>query len=135
VKLFVCQTLLGHFCYEVGHYFWDVLVRDRGKLEACRAMFGDDSMDYSAAPQRHYAEGPPRDWQQRFVSAYATTYPWEDFAETWASSMAWCRTLPGEAKGKRGGLTRSEQKENIAAGRGPRCHPVKDHARSFASPS
>jgi hypothetical protein len=24
------------------------------------------------------------DWQQNFVSTYATTHPWEDFAETWA---------------------------------------------------
>ena len=24
------------------------------------------------------------DWQERFVSAYATAHPWEDFAETWA---------------------------------------------------
>ncbi|MGY4417021.1 hypothetical protein ACVWW4_008757 [Bradyrhizobium sp. LB7.1] len=34
--------------------------------------------------QRHYAEGAPSDWQQTYVSAYATTHPWEDFAETWA---------------------------------------------------
>ncbi len=78
------RTLLGHFRHEVGHYFWDVLVRDGGKLKACRAMFGDDSVDYGEALRRHYAEGPPADWQQYFVSAYATTHPWEDFAETWA---------------------------------------------------
>ncbi|MCK1359684.1 putative zinc-binding peptidase [Bradyrhizobium sp. 199] len=78
------RTLLGHFRHEVGHYFWDVLVRDGGKLEACRAVFGDDSADYGQALQRHYAEGPPPDWQQNYVSAYATTHPWEDFAETWA---------------------------------------------------
>jgi hypothetical protein len=80
----VYRTLLGHFRHEVGHYFWDVLVRDGGKLEACRAMFGDDTIDYGQALQRHYAEGPPADWQTRFVSAYAATHPWEDFAETWA---------------------------------------------------
>ena len=33
---------------------------------------------------RHYRTGAPADWQERFVSAYATTHPWEDFAETWA---------------------------------------------------
>ncbi|WP_035984170.1 putative zinc-binding metallopeptidase, partial [Bradyrhizobium sp. STM 3843] len=65
------RTLLGHFRHEVGHYFWDVLVRDAGKLEACRAVFGDDSQDYGAALQRHYDQGPPADWQQNFVSAYA----------------------------------------------------------------
>jgi len=78
------RTLLGHFRHEVGHYFWDVLVRDGGKLDECRAVFGDDSVDYGQALQRHYAEGAPPDWQQNYVSAYATTHPWEDFAETWA---------------------------------------------------
>jgi len=65
------RTLLGHFRHEVGHYFWDVLVHDGGKLEACRAVFGDDSVDYGESLQRHYAEGPPADWQQNFVSAVA----------------------------------------------------------------
>jgi hypothetical protein len=59
-------------------------VRDGGQLEACRAVFGDDSQDYGEALQRHYKEGPPSDWQQGFVSSYATSHPWEDFAETWA---------------------------------------------------
>ena len=87
------RTLLGHFRHEVGHYFWDVLVRDGGKLEACRAVFGDDFVDYGESLQRHYAEGPPADWQQNFVSAYATTHPWEDFAETWAHYLHIVDTL------------------------------------------
>ncbi|MGL9617063.1 putative zinc-binding peptidase [Bradyrhizobium sp. U531] len=87
------RTLLGHFRHEVGHYFWDVLVRDGGKLDECRAVFGDDSADYGQALQRHYAEGPPPDWQQNFVSAYATTHPWEDFAETWAHYLHIVDTL------------------------------------------
>lgn len=78
------RTLLGHFRHEVGHYYWDRLVRDAGRLTACRAMFGDDSVDYGEALERHYAEGAPADWQQHFVSAYASAHPWEDFAETWA---------------------------------------------------
>lgn len=78
------RTLLGHFRHEVGHYYWDRLVRDAGRLEACRAVFGNDDADYDAALQRHYAEGPPADWQEHYVSAYATTHAWEDFAETWA---------------------------------------------------
>ncbi len=36
------RTLLGHFRHEIGHHYWDVLVRDGGMLEACRAKFGDD---------------------------------------------------------------------------------------------
>ena len=28
------RTLLGHFRHEVGHYYWDRLVRDEGRLDA-----------------------------------------------------------------------------------------------------
>ena len=87
------RTLLGHFRHEVGHYFWDVLVRDAGRLDACRAMFGDDSQDYGEALKRHYDEGAPANWQDNFVSAYATTHPWEDFAETWAHYLHIVDTL------------------------------------------
>ena len=87
------RTLLGHFRHEVGHYFWDRLVRDGGKLEPFRALFGDEQADYGQALQRHYKQGPPGDWQARFVSAYATMHPWEDFAETWAHYLHIVDTL------------------------------------------
>ncbi|WP_407154927.1 putative zinc-binding metallopeptidase [Bradyrhizobium sp. STM 3557] len=87
------RTLLGHFRHEVGHYFWDVLVRDAGRLDACRAVFGDDRASYADALKRHYDQGPPPDWQQSFVSAYATTHPWEDFAETFAHYLHIVDTL------------------------------------------
>jgi hypothetical protein len=87
------RSLLGHFRHEVGHYFWDVLVRDGGQLEACRAVFGDDSQDYNAALQSHYQNGPPCDWQEYFVSQYASTHPWEDWAETWAHYLHIIDTL------------------------------------------
>jgi hypothetical protein len=78
------RTLLGHFRHEVGHYYWDLLVRDGDKLEQCRAVFGDDTEDYNEALKRHYDQGVPANWQQDYISAYATTHAWEDFAETWA---------------------------------------------------
>lgn len=78
------RTLLGHFRHEVGHWYWDRLVRDGGLLNACRAVFGDDSQDYDTALQTHYANGPRPGWQNEFVSSYAASHPWEDFAETWA---------------------------------------------------
>ena len=78
------RTLLGHFRHEVGHYYWNVLVRDQNRFAACRAVFGNDEEDYSEALTRHYKEGAPADWQEHFVSTYATTHAWEDFAETWA---------------------------------------------------
>jgi hypothetical protein len=56
-------------------------------------VFGDDSQDYDQALQRHYGSGPPANWQDRFISAYATTHPWEDFAETWAHYLHIVDTL------------------------------------------
>ena len=56
-------------------------------------LFGDEREDYGAALQRHYANGPPPDWQERFVTAYASTHPWEDWAETWAHYFHMVDTL------------------------------------------
>lgn len=62
-------------------------------MEACRAVFGDDSLDYGEALNRHYEQGPPPDWREQFVSQYAATHPWEDFAETWAHYLHIVDTL------------------------------------------
>lgn len=81
------RTLVGHLRHESGHFFWDVLVRDHPHtLEAFRALFGDERLDYAQALQAHYHIGPlgPAGWEQGHVSAYATAHPWEDWAETWA---------------------------------------------------
>jgi hypothetical protein len=78
------RTLLGHFRHEIGHYYWDKLVRDGSQVEAFRQFFGDERADYEEALRVHYASGPPADWQERYISSYASTHPWEDFAETWA---------------------------------------------------
>ncbi|GEO86202.1 MULTISPECIES: zinc-binding metallopeptidase family protein [Alphaproteobacteria] len=78
------RSLIGHFRHEVGHYYWDRLVRDRDGFAAFRALFGDEREDYGVALRRHYAQGPAPGWEQSYVSAYAASHPWEDFAETWA---------------------------------------------------
>jgi len=79
------RTLLGHFRHEIGHYYWDVLVAPRADwLESFRALFGDDRADYGQALKQHYANGPRPDWATHFISSYAGSHPWEDWAETWA---------------------------------------------------
>ncbi len=79
------RTLLGHLRHEIAHWYWDRLVRNvPQKLARVRSLFGDERQDYRAALQRHYAQGPAPDWRERCVSAYASTHPWEDFAETFA---------------------------------------------------
>jgi hypothetical protein len=104
------RTLLGHFRHEVGHYFWNKLVRDGGRLDACRKIFGDERDDYSQALQRYYDNGAPSDWQRGHVTAYATAHPWEDFAETWAHYLHIVDTL------------------EMAAAFGMRVHPGLDKA-------
>ncbi len=79
------RTLLGHLRHESGHYYWDRLIRNGPRLGDFRALFGDDSIDYMQALQAHYAAGDQKpDWRDQYVSAYAASHPWEDWAETWA---------------------------------------------------
>jgi hypothetical protein len=87
------RTLLGHFRHEIGHYYWNRLVADGHRLDAFRAAFGDERADYGKALQQHYTRGAPADWQQGFVTAYAASHPWEDFAETWAHYLHIIDTL------------------------------------------
>lgn len=78
------RTLLGHFRHEIGHYYWDRLVQNGPRLEDFRRLFGDERADYEQALQRHYQSGAQADWEARFISAYASSHPWEDWAESWA---------------------------------------------------
>ena len=87
------RTVLGHFRHEIGHYYWDRLIRDSRWLPAYRALFGDESIDYGEAVKRHYAQGAPPDWPLHYVSSYATMHPWEDWAETWAHYLHITDTL------------------------------------------
>jgi hypothetical protein len=82
------RTLLGHFRHEAGHHFWSRLVRDDSEMLAeCRCLFGDDRQDYDAAIEAHYAAAGGKVWTEDFVSYYATSHPWEDFAETFAHHL------------------------------------------------
>jgi hypothetical protein len=78
------RTLLGHMRHESGHYYWDRLVRDSADIEEYRGLFGDERPDYGQALTGYYQAGAPADWQNRFISAYASSHSWEDWAETWA---------------------------------------------------
>jgi hypothetical protein len=76
------RTLLGHFRHEIGHYFWDRLIRDSARLEEFRRLFGDERADYAEALRHHYRAGARENWQDTHISAYAASHPWEDWAET-----------------------------------------------------
>jgi hypothetical protein len=87
------RTLLGHFRHEVGHYFWDRLVADGHKLDEFRALFGDERTDYADALQQHYGKPPDPSYASSFISPYAASHPWEDFAETFAHYLHMSDTL------------------------------------------
>jgi len=82
------RTMLGHFRHEAGHYYQNILVETgpgaQRYLGRCRDLFGDERAGYADAIARHYEFGAPSDWQESFISEYATMHPWEDFAECFA---------------------------------------------------
>jgi hypothetical protein len=78
------RTLLGHFRHEIGHYYWDRLISNSPRQTDFRRVFGDETIDYQQSLTRHYNSGPPTNWEEDYISAYASTHPWEDWAESWA---------------------------------------------------
>lgn len=112
------RTLLGHFRHEVGHHYWERLIRGGVWHEAFREMFGDERQNYADALERHYSSGPQADWQEFFVSGYAGSHPWEDFAETWAHYLHIVDTL--ETAGAFG------LRIKASAGRHPRIETALD---------
>jgi hypothetical protein len=88
------RTVIGHFRHEIGHYYWERLVQmDEHQLGGFRELFGDERGDYAEALKSYYASGPPSNWGTGFISAYSTSHPWEDWAETWAHYMHLVDTL------------------------------------------
>jgi hypothetical protein len=87
------RTLLGHFRHESGHYYFDRLIAGSQWVEPYRALFGDERADYGESLQKHYENGPPHDWNQHYISSYASSHPWEDWAESWAHYLHMIDTL------------------------------------------
>ena len=85
------RTLLGHFRHESAHYLWQRFLselpwNDPSRL-AFREYFGDEWLDYASALNNYYLRGAPAGWANQYISAYASSHPWEDWAETWAHYM------------------------------------------------
>ena len=75
------RTVLGHFRHEAGHFFYSRLVIEPGEF---RRLFGDPNEDYDTSVSGYYDNGPPPDWNNAFISAYACSHPLEDWAESFA---------------------------------------------------
>ena len=78
------RTLLGHFRHEIGHYYWELLFKDKSNIEAYRNLFGNEQLDYKEALKNYYKNGAQTNWSSSFISKYASSHSWEDWAETWA---------------------------------------------------
>ncbi len=78
------RTMLGHMRHESGHYYLSELVRNPRIQSRWTNLFGDASLDYVSTMEQYYRDGAPADWSQGFVSPYATSHPYEDWAETFA---------------------------------------------------
>jgi hypothetical protein len=88
------RTLLGHFRHEIGHYYWDRLIKNAApRLAAFRDRFGDERASYEDAVAAHYRDGARPDWPARYVSSYASMHAWEDWAESWAHYLHMVDTL------------------------------------------
>lgn len=91
------RTLLGHVRHEIGHFYWDLLVSGTVFEAPFRLIFGDETQDYQAALAGYYAR-PDRSYdRQGFISEYATSHPWEDWAETFAHFLHIVSTLDSVA--------------------------------------
>jgi hypothetical protein len=106
------RTVLGHFRHEIGHYYWTLFFADEASQTAFREVFGDERADYAKALAAHYAH-PKADFQKTHISSYATSHPWEDWAETWAHYLhildSWETATSFGLRTKAGGIpSRSE---------------------------
>lgn len=82
------RSLLGHFRHESAHYLWMRFLSNEDWAHPCRQafrkVFGDEWQDYASSLRSYYQSGPAVDWESHYVSAYASSHPWEDWAETWS---------------------------------------------------
>ena len=103
------RTVLGHFRHESGHYYFNLLVEGE-HIDAFRLRFGDETIDYTNALEDYYTHGPSADWTERYISAYASAHPLEDWAETWAHYLL---ITDGLETAQAEGLIGSPQHQNL----------------------
>ena len=91
------RTLLGHFRHEIGHFYWNALIHEAGFRAPFRLVFGDETENYQAALAAYYARQNWSDDPASHISMYATSHPWEDWAETFAHFLHIVSTLDSMA--------------------------------------
>lgn len=87
------RTLLGHFRHEIGHFYWDLLIDSTTLQAPFKLIFGDETQDYQAAINAYHGRIDRSYDGSGFISEYATSHPWEDWAETFAHFLHIVSTL------------------------------------------
>ena len=87
------RTLLGHFRHEIGHYYWEVMIQNNSCLGKFRELFGNEEEDYALSLKKYYSRGVFENWSEYFISPYASSHPWEDWAESWSHYLHMMDTL------------------------------------------
>ena len=88
------RTPLGHVRHELGHWHWLAHVfPDQQRLDDFRLWFGDERADYASALDGHYRFADDSRWRYHFLSRYASSHPWEDYAESFAHVLHMRDTL------------------------------------------
>lgn len=87
------RTLLGHFRHESGHYYFDKLINNEESREKFRGLFGDERVDYKAALSQYYANKSTLRGNRDYISVYAQSHPFEDWAEVWSHYLHMIDTL------------------------------------------
>ncbi len=81
------RTMIGHFRHEIGHFVFSRLIQNEQFHSEFQRIFGNETGDYGAALQSYYAGGGIGDWQKEYVTAYASSHPLEDWAESFAHAL------------------------------------------------
>lgn len=78
------RTMIGHMRHEMAHFLFLRVFETEAERAEFRKVFGDERADYAEALKRYYADGAPEGWRETHISAYATSHPHEDWAESCA---------------------------------------------------
>jgi hypothetical protein len=87
------RTLLGHFRHESGHFYFEKLLKGQAKIADFRRLFGDERADYGQALKEYYAKKYSAGRIRHYISHYAQSHPYEDWAEVWAHYLHMIDTL------------------------------------------
>ncbi len=87
------RTLLGHLRHEVGHYYFDRIIRNTPSIESFRAIFGNEQVDYNDSLQNFYRTKSNFKQNPDYISEYAQSHPLEDWAECWSYYLHMTDTL------------------------------------------